>query len=231
MLIVLHFITIISLLSRVYGESDKLRSSPVFIIDYDHVNTESPALASNPFVSINESYFQRIVQKTKEKAEAFIVFVEEHLCTEDMSVKDHLGTPYYHLQSTLNDNKAIYFPAVINPFKIISHTLPPQQYNIFHLRSPNTKLELFEGHKYIYIYFEDGKNETRTSALRRHDLIMREVYFVLRQLVTGPVVAIYTGKRNPVSKHALRYSYTTSDKKPKSVLNFYSDNARYRFGG
>lgn len=226
----LHVTIIMSLLSHING--DTLRSSPVFITDYEHVLSCSSDLTSNPFLSLSESLFHGIIEKIKQKASIIVIFAEAHLCTEDISIKDHLGTPYYHLQRSMAENNAIYFPSVINPFKILSQTLPPQPFNIFNLRSASTKLKIFEGHKYFYIYFEDGKNETRSLALRRHDLIMREVYSVLRQLVSGPTVAIYTGKRNLVTRHALRFSSDKPETTTKSsVLNFYSGTAQYRFGG
>lgn len=228
----LYFTIIISLFSHVNGVSYNLRSSPVFVTDYDHVHSHSSDLTSNPFLPLSETLFQGIVQKTKQKASTVIVFVEDHLCTEDISIKDQLGTPYYNLQKSMADNKAFYFPSVLNPFKILSQTLPPQQFNTFHLRSADTKFKISDGYKYFYIYFEDGKNETRSNSLRRHDLIMREVYFVLQQLIPGPVVAIYTGKRNPITKHTLRLRSVKHETPGKSsVLNFYSDNAQYKFGG
>lgn len=228
----LHFVTILSLLRHINGDSNNLRSTPVFIIDYDHVHTGSSDLTSNPFLFLSESFFQTIIDQCKERAATVVIFVEERLCTEDLSTKDHLGTPYYHLQRSMAENQTFYFPAVINPFNIISETLPKQEFNVYYLRSANTKLKISPNAKYFYVYFEDGKNETRCNALRRHDLIMQEVYFVTRQLASGPVVAIYTGMINPVTKHALSYSSSLSDATPKpSVLHFNTDTAQYKFAG
>lgn len=232
MAFVLHYTVIIAILSRVNGDSYTLRSSPVFITDYDHAQSGRSEFLANPLITLSESIFQSILEKTKEKAASVLIFVEEYFCTEDISMKDNLGTPYYHLQNSVSENIAIYYPAVMNAFKVILKVLPPQPFNIFYLGSESTKLKMFKGHRHFYIYFEDGKNETRSDALRRHDSIMQEVYFVLRKLVSGPVVAIYTGKRNPVTKHALTISAPNIDTKQKSsMLNFYSDTARYKFGG
>ncbi|CAG5017407.1 unnamed protein product [Parnassius apollo] len=53
-------------------------------------------------------------------------------------------------------------------------------------------------YKHFYVYFVDGPNETRTDVLKRHDSIIKEVYSAVQQLASGPVVALYTGKTNPI---------------------------------
>lgn len=223
----LDFTIILLLLSRINGEN-----SPVFIIDYDHVHSHSSGLASNPLSALGESFLQAVVDKSRENASVVVLFVEDHLATEDLSKKDRRGTPYYYLQRSLAENNAYYFPAVVNPFKVLSEMLPSQQFNVLRLQNANMKLQGFAGHKYLYVYFEDGQNETRSTALRRHDIIMREVYVILRQLVPGPVVAIYTGRSNPTITHGLKSSPSKFDiAKKTTVLKINTDTARYKFGG
>lgn len=170
---------------------------PVFLTD-DNGAMAHFKVDGNPFAKISTSYFADIIHDVIKRSEVVIIFVEEWFSVEDISLKDKLGTPYHHLHQGLLENKVKYFPGVIEPYKLLNQIFQPQQFNVFYLSS-GTKLQMFDGHfKYFYIFFQDGHNETRAEVLRRHDLIMREVYFVVRQLAPGPVVAFYTGKTNPV---------------------------------
>lgn len=170
---------------------------PVFLVDdsgvMDHLTVDP-----NPFAKVSTAYFADIIHDTIKRSEVVIIFVEDQFSVEDISLKDKLGTPYHHLHQGLLENKVKFFPGVIEPYKLLNQIFQPQQFNVFYLSS-GTKLQMFDGHfKYFYIFFQDGKNETRGEILRRHDLIMREVYFVVKQLAQGAIVAFYTGKMNPV---------------------------------
>ncbi|KAL0852964.1 hypothetical protein ABMA27_012753 [Loxostege sticticalis] len=187
---------ILLILSFQYGRADK-NIVPVFLIDNSRVMPYITNQA-NPFAKISSAFFTEIIHYSIKRSAVVIIFVEETFSVEDVSIKDKLGTPYHHLQQGLSENKVTYLPAVMDPFKMLNSIFQPQQFNVFYLSSA-TKLQMFDGHfKYYYIYFQDGKNGTRAEILRKHDLIMRQVYFVVRQLAPGPVVAFYTGKMNPV---------------------------------
>uniref|UniRef100_A0A2A4JV97 V-type proton ATPase subunit S1/VOA1 transmembrane domain-containing protein n=1 Tax=Heliothis virescens TaxID=7102 RepID=A0A2A4JV97_HELVI len=165
----------------------------------------------NPFTKLSSSSFANIVHESVKRTNGIIIFVEETFCTEDISAKDKYGTPYVHLHSALLDNKVKYFPSVIDPFKILNNIFKPQQHNVFYLAS-QTKLQIVDTFNHIYIFFQDGVNETRAQILRRHDTIIREVVFVVRQLKPGPIVAFYTGKTNPVVVKKIE-----QEKKPQSL--------------
>ncbi|XP_075989253.1 uncharacterized protein LOC142985141 [Anticarsia gemmatalis] len=201
---------------------------PVFMIDQEqamvHLN-----LGPNPFEKMSTSKFADIIHDAIRHSAGVIIFVEEHFSVEDISLKDKRGSPYQYLRQNIREKKAKYFPAVIDPYRLLTQIFQPQQYNVFHLRS-RTKLELMDSFKYIYIYFQDGMNETRIDVLRRHDLIIREVSHLVRQMKTGPIVAFYTGKVNPVEVEKLRFVPIKPIPLPKDLgVMVVSSGALFRF--
>nr|XP_034837969.1 uncharacterized protein LOC117994190 [Maniola hyperantus] len=173
---------------------------PVFVIDYDKVLTEETELPNeaNPFMKMNSTEFSNIIEQAIERAKVVILFVEETFCTEDIRIKDKTGSPFYHLGQALKENRAKYLPTVSQAFKTLKSHLQPLASYVFYLSDSNSKLKIYDKKlRHFYIYFNDRVNETRVSALRRHDLLMKEVYFVVREVAAGPVVAFYTGKMNP----------------------------------
>ncbi|KAJ0169982.1 hypothetical protein K1T71_014588 [Dendrolimus kikuchii] len=176
---------------------------PAFLIDDDQVMKDLKYDA-NPFNKMSSTDFGDIVHEIIKRSEGVIMFIENMFCTEDLSSKDKLGTPFFHLRQGLLNKSVKYFPAVTEPYSILNQIFQPQPFTVFFLNI-GTKLELPDKFKYIYVFFEDGKNESRTQALRRHDLIIKQVYFVIRQLKAGPIVAFYTGKYNPVVVEKLSF--------------------------
>lgn len=173
-------------------------TTPVFVLDHEKVLSHVP-MDQNPFAKLKSSDFAKVIEEAIKRTSVVILFVEESFCFEDVSVKDMVGTPFYHLRQGLKENQVRFLPAVAQPFKTIKQYLPPENYNIFYLSDSSTKLKIYDGkYKHLYVYFMDNQNETRASALRRHDLLMREVYFVVRQIASSPIVAFYTGKVNPI---------------------------------
>ncbi|XP_031766347.1 uncharacterized protein LOC113510059 [Galleria mellonella] len=202
---------------------------PVFLIDYERV-MDRLFIDTNPFTKTSTTYFADIVHDAIKLSEIVIIFAEELFCAEDVSTKDKLGTPYHHLGKGLQENKVKYIPNVVEPFKLLNQIFRPQHNNVFYFSS-GTKQQMFDGHfKYFYIFFQDGANETRAETLRRHDLIIREVYFVVRQLALGPVVAFYTGKTNPVVVEKIDYSpFRPSPTRANLGVNIETDGALFRF--
>ncbi|XP_028161783.1 uncharacterized protein LOC114353857 [Ostrinia furnacalis] len=204
---------------------------PVFLMDYGGVMSHL-TVEANPFSKISTAYFADIIHDAIKRSEVVIIFVEDQFSVEDITIKDKLGTPYHHLHQDMLENKVKFFPGVIEPFKLLNQIFQPQQFNVFYLNS-GTKLQMFDGHfKYFYIFFQDGKNETRAEVLRRHDLIMREVYFVVRQLAPGAVVAFYTGKMNPVEVEKIEFvpiSPIAVTRDPGVMV--VTDGALFRFVG
>lgn len=228
---------IITLLSRISCNNVNSKGVPVIIIDYEHVHSKTYSLSPNPLTFLSEVYFRPVIQNIQQIASAVVIYVEEELIVEDLSVKDNQGTPYRNLQMMLHEKNAVYFPAVVDPFKIVSKVFPPQEFNVVTLRNSSEKLKWYKAYKYLYVYFEDDKNETRSSALRRHDFILHEVHSALRQQVAGPVVAIYMGQRYPDNLHSLTSIPCKPCKPPllgakhMGELKFNSDTAHFKFGG
>ncbi|CAH2987591.1 unnamed protein product [Chilo suppressalis] len=204
---------------------------PVFLIDHSSV-LDDVNIEPNPFSKISTAFFADIVHGVIKKSEVVIVFVEDQLSVEDISTKDALGTPYRNLQVGLIEKKVKYLPKVIDPYKLLNQVFQPHQFNVFHLSS-GMNLKMLEGKfKHLYIFFRDGKNETRAEVLRRHDLIMREVYTVMKQLVNGPVFAFYTGKMNPVQREKVEFVPIAPLEETKFPgVMVVTDGALYRFVG
>uniref|UniRef100_A0A2H1V8Z0 SFRICE_014485 n=1 Tax=Spodoptera frugiperda TaxID=7108 RepID=A0A2H1V8Z0_SPOFR len=205
---------------------------PVFLLDHDQVMSHVQ-VDPNPFSKLTKTNFADIVKDSRRRADATIIFVEDSFSTEDISTKDRLGTPYANLRSGLMANKVKYFPSVIEPYKLLSQMFQPRENNVYYLSSRN-KFQVMNNFKYIYVYFQDGPytNETRAQILRRHDAIIREVIFIVRQLKTGPVVAYYTGKLNPIVVEKSDSSMRSMDPPPrkKGVL-VASSGALFRLFG
>lgn len=223
----LFYIIAVYLFLRTAADKNTL---PVFMIDQDqtmlHITSDP-----NPFNKISTSRFANIIQESIKRCSGIIIFVEEYFSVEDISLKDKNGSPYVNLRHSVQDNKAKYFPAVIEPYKLLSQLFPEHKYNVFYLKS-RTKLELMDSFKYIYIYFQDGLNETRANVLRRHDLIIREVCFVVSQLKHAPVIAFYTGKTNPVKTEKLHFVPIKPNPVPKDLgVMVVSSGGLFRFSG
>ncbi|XP_045782009.1 uncharacterized protein LOC123878751 [Maniola jurtina] len=198
----LSFIIILLSLQVSVAERDMI---PVFVIDYEKVLTELLNEA-NPFMKMKSTEFSKIIEQAIERAKVVILFVEETFCTEDISIKDKKGSPFYHLGQALKENRVKYLPTVSQAFKTLKSHLQPLASYAFYLSDSNSKLQIYDQKlRHFYIYFKDRENETRVSALRRHDLLMKEVYFVVREIAAGPVVAFYTGKVNPVVVERLTF--------------------------
>ncbi|XP_059056450.1 uncharacterized protein LOC131850274 [Achroia grisella] len=201
---------------------------PVFLIDHEGV-MDHLFVNTNPFIKTSTTYFANVVREAIKLSEVVILFVEELFCIEDVSTKDKLGTPYLHLRKGIQESKVKYFPGVVEPYKLLYQVFRPQQFNVYHLSS-GAKLQTFDGRfKYIYVFFHDGVNETRAEMLRRHDLIMTEVYFVVRQLANGPVLAFYTGKVNPVEIEKLYFFPISPSPPARNGVTIETDGALFRF--
>lgn len=211
------------------GESFAMDSAPVLVIDNENIIPDSPEI--DPFEKTNSDVFTKLLKESLKRARTMIFYIENNFCTEDITSRDSLGTPFYHLRQGLIEKKIKYFPAVDSPFTIISQMFEQQEFNVFHQKS-STNLNLYDGrYKYFYVYFEDGSNETRIQSLRRHDLIIRELYFVVRQLVSGPVVAFYTGKSNPVNMHKSSLGKLAQDLRFRDYLKFRTNTTLIQLSG
>ncbi|CAH2207576.1 jg1072 [Pararge aegeria aegeria] len=206
--------------------------TPVFVIDYDNVLTNLPNKAS-PFMKMKSSDFSNIIEVAIERSKVVVLFVEETFSTEDISIKDKIGSPFYHLDQELREKKATYLPSVSQAFKTLKSHLQPLASYVFYLSDSSSKLRIYDKNlRHFYIYFKDGANETRSSALRRHDLLMQEVYLVVRQIAAGPVVAFYTGKVNPVVVETLKLVPTkTENVRPHPGVTIFSSGALFKFIG
>ncbi|XP_038221006.1 uncharacterized protein LOC119838932 [Zerene cesonia] len=173
-------------------------SVPVFIMDFESV-LPHVIVDPNPFYKVDSIVFFDIIHEALKNGRIVLMFIEEKFSVEDISIKDTHGSPFFNLRQGLIDGKVKYFPSVAEPYKMLKQVFQHERHNVFYLRSTSSKIQIHKDrYKHYYIYFMDSSNETRAEALRRHDLIMREVYFVIRRMATGPIVAFYTGKTNPI---------------------------------
>lgn len=226
-IMLLRFLLILPLIQTGLAIKDGL---PVILMDsgdvMSHLNIQA-----NPFAKMSAPFFADIIHDVIKRSECVIIFVEDNLCSEDISLKDKLGSPYHHLHQGLLKKQVKYIPAVAEPYKILTQIFRPQQFNVFYLSS-GVKLQLLDTFKYLYVYFQDGSNETRAQSLRKHDIIMQEVYFTVRQLKPGPVVAFYTGKVNPIAVEKLEFIPIQPRSAPKDMtIMLISEGALFRFSG
>lgn len=227
---IMYLLSIIYVTLLLKNGAAQKHTLPVFILDQDKVLSHIQ-MVSNPFEKITSGKFIDIIQETMRRSDSIIIFIEETFSVEDLTRKDKHGSPYFYMQQSLKDKKAKYLPSVVEPYSLLTHMFPPQDYNVFYLKS-RKKLELIDSFKYIYIYFKDNLNETRIEILRRHDMIIREVCFAVRQLKSGPVIVFYTGKTNPSLVEKLHFIPITPNPIPKDMgVMIKSSGALFRFTG
>lgn len=223
------FLLVLSLFNFQTSSANK-DTLPVFLIDSENVMSHLN-VQPNPFVKMTASLFADIIHDAIKRSEFVIIFVEDKLCSEDISLKDKLGSPYYHLHQGLLNKKVKYVPAVTEPYKILTQIFRPRQFNVLYLSS-GVKLQLHDNSKYLYIFFQDGINDTRAQSLRNHDIIMQEVYFTVRQLKTGPIIAFYTGKVNPIVTEKVEFVPIKPKAVPKDLgVMLVTEGALFRFSG
>lgn len=225
-------LTIAIFLLLIASSAAERDSTPVFMLDYEMVLSHIH-IDSNPFTEMKSSDFSKIIDEAVKRSKVVILFIEELFCFEDVSFKDRQGTPFYHLSQGLRENKVKFLPAVSQPYKILKQYFKPEHYNTFYLSDSSTKLKIYDGrYKYFYIFFKDNIGEPKAIALRRHDLLMREVYFVVRQIASSPVVAFYTGKMNPIIVEKLNFVPVEPQRirRPPGVT-ITSSGALFKFSG
>lgn len=217
------------LLQSTFAERD---TAPVFILDYDkvipHMSTEP-----NPFKILQTSHFNKIINEAVTRSKVVILFIEESFCFEDISAKDKHGTPFFHMSQRLKEKRVKFLPAVAQPYKTLKNSFPPERNSEFYLSDSSTKVKFYNGRsKYFYIYFKDYLNETRVNALRRHDLLILEVYFLVRQTAANHIVAFYTGKTNPILSDKMNFMPIKTQKVTRQPgITISTSSALFRFIG
>ncbi|CAH2100559.1 unnamed protein product [Euphydryas editha] len=215
------------ILQSSFAERD---TAPVFILDHEklipRISTEL-----NPFKILKTSEFTKIINEAVTRGKVIILFIEESFCIEDISVKDKHGSPFYQMSQRLKEKRVKFLPAVIQPYKTLKSRFPPENTNEFYLSDTGTKIKVYDGKsKYFYIYFKDSLNETRANALRRHDLLIHEIYFEVRQIAGSSIVAFYTGKTNPILAEKMNFLPVKTQKitrQPGVIIT--TTNAIFRF--
>lgn len=181
---------------QTYANTTPTSALPVLMLDEDNVMSRL-TLDANPFGKVTSDFFTEIATDALKRAECVIIFVEDSLCNEDLSQRDSLGTPFVNLQLGIQDKKVVYMPSVSQPYHILVEIFEPHASNTFHMGS-GEKLHLLDHHRHVFIYFQDDADLNRTVQLRKHDALMKDIYFTVRQMKGGPVVGFYTGKVNSV---------------------------------
>ncbi|KOB67349.1 putative vacuolar ATP synthase subunit S1 [Operophtera brumata] len=172
----------------------------------------------NPFDKISPFLFADIVHDAIKRSQCIIIFVEEHLCTEYVGVKDDFGSPYQNLRQGVIGKRVRYIPAATEPYETISNILIPHQENVFYLHS-GVKLQADNSLKYLYIFFQDYYNATQVQSLRNHDYIMNDVYNTISKSKkkSGPIVAFYTGKVSPIPVEEVEFDPVKPDDVPSDM--------------
>ncbi|KPJ17528.1 hypothetical protein RR48_01862 [Papilio machaon] len=95
------------------------------------------------------------------------------------------------------------------------------------------KLRMYDTrNSHYYIYFEDNLNETRVDTLRRHDVIIKEIYHAVRNYAPGPVIGFYTGKNNPMTGKEIKVLPLKRDKiSLETGVSVESTDALFHFVG
>lgn len=206
------------------------RSVPVFLLDFDGA-LASLQVDANPLAKLSSERFADIIRDVIKSSKAVINFIEESFCVEDISSKDMTGTAYSLIRDGLKRGQVRYFPAVEDPYAILKRSFDIQTTNVFQLS--DAKIRIYDPqHKHYYVHFVNENGEKRFDSLRRHDSIIKEVYFSMRDATGGPVLAFYTGKSNPIVVKKL----TSVPLKRKAVSTdtsvfVESNEALFRFAG
>ncbi|XP_053609597.1 uncharacterized protein LOC128674753 [Plodia interpunctella] len=204
---------------------------PVFLLDHSQV-LGNVFVVPNPFLRTGNIAFLEMINHAVKQSSVLIIFVEEQFCTEDISRKDGMGTPYPSLREDVLKHRVKYMPNVLNPISIITQILEPSQMNVFVLK-PGQKFDrAIDKLKFFYVFFKDNKrDETRIEALRRHNFAIDTIYEQIQKQSSGPVVAIYTGKVNPITSTSPR---STPGEKPyadSTIVELASEGGLFRFIG
>lgn len=197
--------TLIYLIYCAYYTAAVKSTIPVFLLDPEQVMAHVQ-VEPNPFAKMTHAKFE-IIAGSSDSSTGIVIFIEETFSVEDISIKDEVyGTPYENLHGALKANSATlkYFPSVIDPFTVLKRVFPRTVSNV-HYIARNSKLQLKDNFRHIYIFFEDEADESRVDILKRHDTIIKEVLAAAIRLKAGPIIAYYTGKRNPVAVKSVEY--------------------------
>lgn len=206
-----------------YSSFADMTSVPVFLLDNDNVlpGAMDPV---NPFAKLPQPDFMELVQQVRKRSSSVIIFVENEFCTEDISTKDKLGSPFYNLHRGFTEQKVRYFPSILQPYELLNHIFRPHDNNVFYLKDKTTKLHIYDNRfKYFYVFFEDKVNETRINSLRRHDSIINKVFHFVKKFHVGPVSALYTGRTNPLMPKLRHVPFST--RSDQHTARFVTDYA------
>lgn len=165
------------------------------------------SIASNPLSSVTEDDFGVILQKGLKNEPFTVIFIDETLSVEDLSLKDDEGEtifPYLHA----NIGKAVYLPSVENSLEVLDRMADTKKVDRVKVDGKGLSAEILRQNvQTLVISLEDAlEGESRADLLRRHNDFMQETLTKLKEEY-GNVVAIYTAK-NPswtVSESHLRY--------------------------
>lgn len=213
------------------SSSATLQTVPVFLLDFDRTIT-TIINEPNPFAKMPAEEFEDIIRLTIEKNKVVLIFTEDSLCMEDVTIKDYLGTPFSFIRNALKDGNARFIPAVKQPYKTLKKMLPQFEQNTFYLSiSSNHRFRIYDGrYKHLYVNFKDRFNQSRANLFKVHDVIMKAVYNLVRQASPGPVAAFYTGKINPITIKKMNVKKIHKEKKNVDVT-VSSEKAMFRLMG
>ncbi|XP_013193589.1 uncharacterized protein LOC106137325 [Amyelois transitella] len=186
----------------------------------------------NPFSRTGSAVFSTIVEDAMKRCNAIVIFVEDQFCSEDVSGKDHHGTPFVHIQEDLRHFKAKYIPNVVNPLNVLIRSMKLTETNMIALK-PGQNFQPPVTETVFYVFFEDNTSENRIQTLRRHDALIREIYTATHKMSGGKVVGFYTGKVNPVllSQYGREVSYVEPILDSDQTVFLESEGALFRFVG
>lgn len=220
------FVLLLFALSYCYAHS----RVPVMLLDYQGVYKHTP-IKANPFHEISTGYFTDILTDIMDRSDTVIIFAEENLSPEDVTLRDMQGSPYDNIRRHFKEGKVTFFPAVYKPYRVLTQNLPLSASNFLNVtKAPNNVPDIYT-RKFFYVFFKDIPDLHRVEKLRRHDDVMERIVSLVQGYEKGPVTAIYTGIHNPAENIEDELPEVRKADNSPLVLTVQSRNTMLSFTG
>lgn len=187
----------------------------------------SPTLKANPLTVTTTPALSQILSEELANGQFTVVFIENKLSNEDLSLKSSGQSCYPYLHA--NVKKSIYLPAVINP--IDAFYLIEEAENVDNLLQNDLNLEITSSStpQFMFVNLDEEKiGESRAEMLLRHNNYMQETIAKL-QKEHESVVALYTGRKSAVYSRVRRQAQTQTQANDLHLdgVRLYAKTIRY----
>lgn len=149
--------------------------------------------------SLSSDKFSDLIQNELDKNPFTVLFVEETLSVEDLSLKGNSGlNPYEGIRKSLKDGRATYLPAVNGPIHVINQLFKDSPVSRVSLTEHGLKTDVTpeEEPRLLVVRLRDAnEGEPRLHFLARHDVFITNMLEKLTEKHgKDGVLAIYTGR-------------------------------------